>query len=283
MNQEVSPVIWARWGFASRYIAKLWKPHNPPVLVLSLPRSGSSWVGEMLGAATDALYLREPVTQGDAMFYHLGTVIDPNALEIEPVYRSLADKAFIGWPDFEDSIVRFPQQWRLIWRRPRRVVIKEVNPLACAWYAQHYQPRIVFLVRHPAAVATSWRKLGWLGSSVDDWAKNGAHQGRALRAACDALAQYALHCTISYEALCLDALSEFKRLFDFAGLIWDDQIRERIRRKSQGEWVDGEHTSRVSAKMIDAWRNDVEADLLAALKEAYLPFDLPWYCDETMW
>ena len=115
-------------------------------------------------------------------------------------------------------------------------------------------------------------------SSAVNWARWGtASRHLATLAAWDSLAQYSLNCTINYEALCVAPLREFERLFDFAGLRWNDHIRERIRHKSHGGWVDGENTSRVSASMVDAWGGDVSADLLATLMEAYLRFDLPWY------
>jgi hypothetical protein len=60
MNRNTS---WAKYGFVSHIIGSIIKPMQPSILVLSLPRSGSSWVGETLGVADDAMYLREPMNK----------------------------------------------------------------------------------------------------------------------------------------------------------------------------------------------------------------------------
>src|SRR5437016_2265272 len=63
MLRERSPVGWAQFGAASRLLGRAWPPAGPAVVVLSLPRSGSSWVGQTLGLAPEAAYLREPLDQ----------------------------------------------------------------------------------------------------------------------------------------------------------------------------------------------------------------------------
>ena len=60
MHHSNSPVRWGRFPGLTGMLARALSPAEPPVLVVSLPRSGSSWVGEVLGAAPDAMYLREP-------------------------------------------------------------------------------------------------------------------------------------------------------------------------------------------------------------------------------
>ena len=64
-KKNTIPVNWARWGPVSSFLARKFKTAAPPILVFSLPRSGSSWVGEILGSASNALYLREPMTQSN--------------------------------------------------------------------------------------------------------------------------------------------------------------------------------------------------------------------------
>jgi hypothetical protein len=253
-------------------IAQGLAPQEPAVLVLSLPRSGSSWVGRTLGKAVDALYLREPVTQSDKTFYYMGTVFGLEKPEVEARYRELADKAFMGWPDFGRHIVRFPLQWALVWRRPRRVVVKEVNPLACEWYLKRYQPRLVYLVRHPAGVASSWHKKGWLSAEPGAWLKNGEEQGRALQEARRVFEEYPSRMHVIYEGLCRDPLGIFEQIFAFTGLAWNEGIQRFIRR-----------TTAESAAMIDAWRPKVTPEALEALRQGYQKFDLPWYRSDADW
>ena len=283
MNQPSVPVAWTQERMG-RWVGRLVRPRPPAVLVLSLPRSGSSWTGEALGAAANALYLREPVTQSDKTFYRLGTVFALDRPDLEARYRRLADKAYAGWPDFGSDVVRFPAQWSLGRRRGRRVVIKEVNPLACGWYARHYQPRIVFLVRHPAAVALSWQGRGWLEPSADAWAANGRAQGHALREALTALESYPAHRLVVYEDLCASPLAELKRLFEFAQLRWDQSgerfIAERISENNQANTWD---TSRNSQHMIHGWRERAVQAHVDALRTTYREFDVPWYREDPAW
>lgn len=84
---------------------------RPPALVLSLPRSGSSWVGDTLGHADDAMYLREPITQSNMQLH--GAVqamqdIGPGGPDTDTL--RYADNAFNGIPDFLAGIVQRPNQ-----------------------------------------------------------------------------------------------------------------------------------------------------------------------------
>lgn len=275
LSSHLTPVRWARLGSFSLVIASLLKTRRPPVLVLSLPRSGSSWTGETLGSAADALYLREPVTQSDEAFRNLGTVFSPEDQEISAAYRRLADRAFLGCPDFGGQIVTFPGQWSLISRISRRLVIKEVNPLACQWYITRHQPFIVFLLRHPAAVAWSMHRMGWLGMDRESWGESGDFQGRALRSAQEALKGYERHCLAFYEDLCADPLRQFERLFESAGLRWDDGVRSFIAAKTAGN--DGTGSGRKSSLMADRWREEVPGENAAALRRSFEKYDLPRY------
>lgn len=279
-----SPIWWARWNLISRSIAQTIAPLQPAILVLSLPRSGSSWVAETLGSASDALYLREPVTQSNKLFYDRSTIFALDDPELETAYRRLADRAFLGWPDFGSHVIRFPEQWALRRRRSRRVIIKEVNPLAGGWYMRRYQPRIVLLLRHPGAIAESFQRMGWLGAEPEDWAANGELQGRALRAVFDMSDSQPACKTVHYEALCASPLNAFRDLFTFAHLTWDAQVETFISMKTSGEAQnDAWNTARNSRLMIDAWRSRVSSENLSALRNAYRQFDLPWYQADREW
>lgn len=226
----------------------------------------------MLGSAPDALYLREPLTQGHPAITSRVVFQPPAHPDLEPLARRLADKAFLGWPDFGPKVVRVPDRWALRGRRGRRVVVKEVNPSACAWYLRHYRPRVVFLLRHPAAVAMSSQKQGWLGPAVDDWARRGMEDAAALREARDVLKDYPDSRTVFFEDLCNDPLPGFRALFDFAGLTWTEWAAETIREYSQD-----------SPDRISAWRAEASPEALRALREGYRTFELDWYQREGDW
>lgn len=257
---------------------------QPAVLVLSLPRSGSSWAGEALGYAIDALCLREPVTQSDRLFHDLGTVFAIDSPDLDARYHRFASRAYAGSPDFGDSIVRFPERWASAQRASRRVVIKEVNPRACAWHVQHYGPRVVLLVRHPAAVALSWQRKGWLGEDPESWARNGEHQGRALREALDVLTTYPAHRIAVYEDLCADPMTMFRSLFAFANLTWEARAEQFIaERTCRDDGGNAWNTSRNSQAMIHGWRQHALQANVTALGRTFGEFSLPWYREEHDW
>ena len=280
-QRQVSPVLWSWFGPLSRLVAAQWPPASPPILILSLPRSGSSWVGETLGYAQNALYLREPVTQTYLAHGGTRTTIE---IEAEPpaVYQRAAERAFLGWPLFPPRIVHFPDQWSLSERRHKRLVIKEVNPWTTAWYIEQFQPRIIFLLRHPAAIGLSYRKRGWWGDEPDVWQRIGASYGAALTAAWRSLSRYGPHKLVFYEDLCAEPIAVFRRLCQFADLTWDARLEDFVRRKSSGQ-VEGSKTSRDSRQMIDAWRGAITAAELADLRRGYCAFELPWYQASAEW
>ncbi len=271
-RRSQSPVGWASLGRFSGLLARVVKTKRPSVLVLSLPRSGSSWVGETLAKAPDAVYLREPVTQSDPTFYTLGTIFDLDRADVRESYRRLAEKAFAAWPDFTGSIVPHPGQWSLRHRRSRRLVIKEVNPLACDWYLRRFRPFVVHLVRHPAAVALSNQKRGFLSPKPEAWERFGELQARASRTAWESLAGTEASVTIPYETLCAEPTSTFRRLFDAVGLKWDQAAERYVGANTDESW-----------RMIDSWRQKVPDKLREAIRRGYSTHPLPWYQDDREW
>jgi hypothetical protein len=228
----------------------------------------------MLAAAPHALYLREPVTQSDPDI-NRRIVFRPDLVpELEPKYKQLADKAFRGGgvPDFAEKVVRLPERWRMDASHSRHLVIKEVNPMAAGWFLRRYRPRIVFLLRHPAATAWSSRKQEWLGPTIEDWASRGRETAEAWIEAHEALKDHPDCCIVTHESLCLDPLGGFKSLYDFAGLTWTDDVAATISTYSQD-----------SKSTIGAWRTEAPPDCVNALGDEYLRFNLEWYRGDEEW
>ncbi|MEI8623683.1 hypothetical protein P4S67_04000 [Pseudoalteromonas sp. B137] len=50
-----NPYLWRYWNCTFAI-------EDKPILLLSMPRSGSSWLGEVLAQQDDVRYLREPIT-----------------------------------------------------------------------------------------------------------------------------------------------------------------------------------------------------------------------------
>lgn len=301
----MSPVWWANFGRISAALARRTAPPAEPVLIVSHPRSGSSWVGRTLGRSPCALYLHEPLT-----LTHLRDHPGPPAFAVPPAdlrpdYVRSAAAAAIAWPRFAPAIVPYPSQWRLRDRQSRRLVVKEVNPLALAWLQETFRPRIIYLIRHPAGVAASFAARGWVrplgqagferrfGPAVasgairpelyagSKWRELGAVQGLVHKAALAALRQApAAMMIVRYEELCLDPIVGFRRLFDFAGLHWSPAIERTIGRESYAEAHDRNDAYAIvrnSRLLAQAWRRELGAFELAELQQGYLSIGVPFY------
>jgi hypothetical protein len=265
-------------------LARIIRPLEPPLLILAVPRSGSSWVGGTLGLARNAMYLREPITQMRLARGAKETLVEVDAAAPADEYRQPAELAFAGLPAFPPLSVKAPDQWRLAERRKRRLVIKEVNPLACAYLVGRFRPRLIFLVRHPAGVALSFCRQGWWSPDSMTWEEMGARQGAMLRAALDVLEHYGDCRVVRYEDLCLDPLARFRDLFAFAELAWGDDIVAHIRNEtSGGDRADPYSTSRLSCSMPRAWSCAIAPDALQQLRRGYAAHRVVWYDAEEDW
>jgi hypothetical protein len=303
---RLSPVHWANFGPVSRMVAAATLPSRRPVLIIAHPRSGSTWVGATLGSAADALYLKEPLTltrlrsQSGTVTFELPDSGPPEA------YLAPAAAVDIALPAFPPNIVPFPDQWSLGGRRGKRLVIKEVNPLALDWFVRRWAPKIVYLLRHPAGVAASFAAQGWRvgqegfahrfrsdrfasGEIAPErhagsmWREIGAVQALVLKLTLQRLQGEADWLVVRYEDLCDDPIASFRQLYDFADLKWSDKVEERIQRETGAANHDRSlayDTTRNSQLIARAWKSDLAPDEIAELRDAYLFYEPCYYRPE---
>ena len=156
-----------------------------PILVTGCPRSGTTWVGKVLGAAPEVFYIYEPFND-DAphhlpvpeRFIDLSLNAPADLLhDLDEIMRLRAfgtrASGLLRW-GLERSMRRAPNRAArhaaacLSRRRQQffsatRVCLKD--PLAfysAEWLAEHYDAEVVVLVRHPAGVVSSYLGLDWL-------------------------------------------------------------------------------------------------------------------------
>ncbi len=284
---------WAQIPGLSGVVARHHAPRTRPVLLLSLPRSGSSWVGKVLGAAENAAYLREPVTQGLKDEMSGGIVRNILGDTLGQHYRSAAHSALRGIPRFSRNIATSPEQWGLLGRSRRIVVIKEVNPLALPVYIEEARPYVILLLRHPAAVALSHQKLGWLGnpdtvagspSDGDVWLRNGWRQAEVIASALRTLSTYDGHCVIRYEDMCLAPEKEFKRVARETGLQFGPDLEREISRTTSGTGDKGDYSVQRDYRRIAwRWRQEIDSGALRNLREGYRRVPTGYYEGDDEW
>ena len=298
------PVLWARFGAVSMLIARQFPLKSPPLLILSMPRSGSSWIGNVLGLSKSAAYLFEPISKSHSR--RTGnkniTVFEILPENIPLSYKSAADNTFTGIPAFLKQVARKPSQWKIKDRKQKRLVVKDVNPLAVKWLIDNYKPRIIYITRHPAAVANSFSAFGWVKTDqfklrfseralqnmecdydkiyTSFWSNFGALQAVITKMSMDALKDYEDCKIIKYEDVCSNPLDIFRQLYHFAELEWDGDVEEYIisQSTSKESSVTGEYgDKRNSGSIIDKWKREMDPAAIDEVKEAYLACDPPCY------
>lgn len=149
-----------------RYWNSTFAVSNNPILLVSLPRSGSSWLGEVLAQQHDVRYLREPITS----IYMTGlakgvSFFSPECCKSDITYQNAADNAFSATFNFPSSAVHNPRDWNNP-NDKKRLLIKEVNPLYLGHFMCCYNPKVIYLERCIYATAKSFLALGWTGEDL---------------------------------------------------------------------------------------------------------------------
>ena len=148
-----------------------------PILVTGAHRSGTTWVGRMLSAHPQLAYISEPLN----VWHRPGVMSAPvakwytyvfegNEREYLPALRAMLafryriGKEIVALRSFKDVLRMGRDLWGFLvaraWRQ--RPLIKDPFAVfSAAWFARRLDCRIVITVRHPAAFASSLKRLNW--------------------------------------------------------------------------------------------------------------------------
>lgn len=150
---------------------------DAPILVTGAPRTGTTWIGEMLCASGEAAYVHEPFNieyhphaLARPLPHQLFYICDDNGDEWRSLLRPPFDLRFplIGrrpplWPPRRPA--RIAVEWARVTtarRRHRVPVVKDpIALLSTEWLAATFGARPVVTIRHPAAFAASRLRIGW--------------------------------------------------------------------------------------------------------------------------
>lgn len=264
---------------------KLWRRvagklvQNPPtdldrtVLLAGSGRSGTTWVAELINAAHDHRVIFEPF---DARFNEDWPVtrrFAPPGTD-DPVLEAAARQALDGtlsnrWVDAHNTAIR--PQYRLV---------KAIRAnLALGWMGERFpELRIVFLMRHPLAVARSRQQMGW-GPALDQLLAQDAllaflgDRAAPLHREQDPFLQHVLlwcvenavalahlpagaH-TVYYERLCTEPVAEARALFAALHRPVPANLEEAVSRPSQ---LARDHSAvLLGARPVDAWAGKIDA------------------------
>ncbi|UBU12421.1 sulfotransferase [Nonomuraea gerenzanensis] len=243
------------------------------MLVTGLPRSGTSWVGRMLTAGGELVYVNEPLNPQhppgrcpgvlDAQVTHrFQYICDDNSDHWLPPFRDtvalryhwLAELRANRSPYDLARLLRYGTAFTLGRLTGRRALLDDpFAVLSAGWFARRLGCRVIALVRDPVSFVASWQRLGW---SVD--VRELLEQPLLVRdhpevlelrhlpedrvagaAALWRVTRSVLERTqgillTPYEALAADPVPGFRRLYAYAGLRWTPAAERRIIRACCG-------------------------------------------------
>jgi Sulfotransferase family len=281
-----------------------------PILVTGAHRSGTTWVGKMLALAPGVGYVHEPFNPrfSAGRFDRYFTVVTrENEARYAPELERALTFRYELVPrlrkrrrpkDVARTLRDFARVQSLRRRHPRPVMKDPIALLSAEWLAQHFDMDVVVLIRHPAAFASSLKRLGWRHSfatfldngRVPDVIRPFEDEIRAqAREPGDLLEQAALLWRLLYNAVAsyrerhaewvflrhedvsLEPVGSFERLYERLGLELTEAARSEIERASATGNPSEPPTPHAveldSAASLGRWRDELTREEIETLRE----------------
>jgi hypothetical protein len=285
-----------------------------PILVTGSHRSGSSWVGKMLAADSMTAYISEPlnVLHRPGVFrpkikHWYQYICEDNENEYLPGFRDLLEFDYHLWDEIRSlrsrrDFLRMGRDFLIFYNglmRGQRALLKDPFAVFSApWFARRLNSRVVITVRHPAAFASSLKRLNWPFDFQDlldqpllmrDHLEPYREEMRAIRAD-DIIGQAALlwkliyrvvHGTrescpdfliVRHEDLARDPISGYRALYTALGLEFTPRVEKTILNSSSSEnprelsrkKVHG--TKLDSRASVDNWKNRLTSEEIERIR-----------------
>lgn len=148
-----------------------------PVLVTGTHRSGTTWVGKMLAADAMTAYISEPlnVLHRPGVFHTKVTcwyqyICEDNENQFLPSFEDLLEFDYNLWDEIRSlrsrkDFLRMGRDFLIFYNglmRGQRVLLKDPFAVfSTPWFAKRLNCKVVITVRHPAAFASSLKRLNW--------------------------------------------------------------------------------------------------------------------------
>ena len=287
---------------------------GPPILVTGITRSGTTWVASMLNASSEVVYVNEPlnpqhppgrspgVLRADVR-HRFQYICADNEAEFEDAYRDLVNLRYHLAAELRTNhriadVGRALRHLGMFTRgriQDRRLMVADPFAVFSAeWFARQMGFRVVVIVRHPLAVVSSRKRLGWkfdldellaqplllrdwlnpIETSwpealrhTDDVVAGGAQLWRLVYEVVSAQHQRLPDMiVVRHEDLSLDPVGEFRALYDVLGLTFDERAEQTIVRSSSSQnpgQLDPSNPHAVqldSRANLESWRSRISAD-----------------------
>jgi hypothetical protein len=148
-----------------------------PILVTGAHRSGTTWAGKMLAADALTAYISEPlnVLHRPGVFrvkvnHWYQYICDENGDEYLPAFQDLLEFDYFLWDEIRSlrsrkDFLRMGRDFLIFYNalmRGQRALLKDPFAVfSTPWFAKHLKCKVVITVRHPAAFASSLKRLNW--------------------------------------------------------------------------------------------------------------------------
>lgn len=267
---------------------------SPPVVVTGIARAGTSWVGKMLEANGEFVYINEPLNPRHPPGRSPGILRAPVPHEYvyitdenEAVYLAAFRDTFAFRYHAVDEIrqnhtpfdvlkmAKYLTSFTLGRVRGKRPMLNDpYATLAAGWLVRRFAAPVVVVVRQPAAIVASYRRMGYRVALADladqplfvrDWLEPfRADVEAALRAPDDLVGQVsvlwrvlhhvvaetqrrtgALH-VVRHEDLSLDPVGRYSALYAALGLDFTEQVRRAVVEGASGTSKARSHSWRLS-------------------------------------
>jgi len=281
---------------------------RPNVLLFSTPRSGSTWLMELIWTQPGFKYCNQPLSlinpqvRRELGINGWGELYDERTI---PTLERYFDDLCAGRVRFSN-----PNPMRGHYRPvTHRIVFKEIHGLAdrIGWFRDRFDARVAFLVRHPIAVAVSSERFPLLGTFLTTGfrdhfttaqiafanrvAADGSHVERGVVAWCLQNAVPLREMTddwafVTYEQLVIDPEPVVRELADKLELTEPGRVMDaltvpsvnvKIKSTEQTQRLLFEEAAERRPSLIEKWQQQVGPDEQARAMQALEVFDIDVY------
>ncbi|MBN1186921.1 MAG: sulfotransferase domain-containing protein [Bacteroidales bacterium] len=247
-----------------------------PVILLSYPRSGSSWIGKVISNANNIAYMREPIMQM-ALNYEKNN--KPTKKKLDEYISSLSKKVFKGIPPkgfYDYSPIR-----NFLYRRHKStLVIKEV----LAWNEiiyPNFSIAIIIILRNPLALAESFNRLNF---QTNGWYKFGYEYGINMKRNIQK-AKEDKNLILKYEDIASNPEKYFRIIYNFLNIEIDSKFNETINNycySKKFNTADAFNEQRYSSDEINKWKTKLHPQIAIEVTNGYLNSGLNYYKEEIL-
>ena len=269
-----------------------------PILVTGTHRSGTTWVGKMLAADALTAYISEPLN----VLHRPGVfqvkvkdwyqyICEDNGDEYLRAFQDLLEFDYHLWDEIRSlrsrrDFLRMGRDFLIFYNglmRGQRALLKDPFAVfSTPWFARHLNCKIVTTVRHPAAFASSLKRLNWPFDFQDlmdqpllmrDHLEKYREEMKSLKAG-DVIGQSALlwkmiYCAVHdirernpefivvrHEDLSRDPIAGFRDLYQLLELEFTPRVEKTILNSSSSE-----NPVELSRKKVHGFKLDSRANI----------------------